>query len=125
MKKITLTIIALLALSACQPVITPTVTNFDDCVAAGNPIMESYPRQCSHEGETFTEEIELPDLSDDCLSFENSKWLPETNECEGISKDACDDLGGTYNECASACRNDPNAEICTMQCVIVCQLKPR
>lgn len=23
-----------------------SVTNFDECVAAGNPVMESYPRQC-------------------------------------------------------------------------------
>jgi len=33
------------------------VTNFEECIAAGNPAMESYPRQCSHKGETFVEEI--------------------------------------------------------------------
>lgn len=35
----------------------PTVTNFSECIAAGNPAMESFPRQCVHEGETFTEEV--------------------------------------------------------------------
>ena len=37
----------------------PTViTNFIECVEAGNPVMESYPRQCrTEEGETFTESI--------------------------------------------------------------------
>jgi len=35
-----------------------TVTNFTECAAAGNPIMESYPRQCSANGQTFTEVIE-------------------------------------------------------------------
>lgn len=34
----------------------PTVTNFSECIAAGNPVMESFPRQCIHEGETYTEE---------------------------------------------------------------------
>ena len=33
------------------------VTNFDECVAKGNPVMESYPRQCQHDGTTFVEEI--------------------------------------------------------------------
>ncbi len=33
------------------------ITNFDECAAAGNPIMESYPRQCRAGGETFTEDI--------------------------------------------------------------------
>ncbi|MFH1404567.1 MAG: hypothetical protein ABIH21_00520 [Patescibacteria group bacterium] len=33
------------------------VNNFDDCVKAGNPVMESYPRQCSSGGEKFVEKI--------------------------------------------------------------------
>lgn len=33
------------------------VENFEACVKAGNPIMESYPRQCQHGGRTFTEDI--------------------------------------------------------------------
>lgn len=31
-----------------------TITNFEECKAAGNPIMESYPEQCSADGKTFT-----------------------------------------------------------------------
>ena len=30
------------------------INNFEDCVAAGNPIMESYPEQCAANGQTFT-----------------------------------------------------------------------
>lgn len=30
------------------------ITNFDECVAAGNPVMESYPEQCAADGRTFT-----------------------------------------------------------------------
>ena len=48
-------------------------------------------------------------------------WIDTAQECEGIGKDACDSMGGQFNECASACRNDPDAQICTMQCVLVCE----
>lgn len=33
---------------------TKVVNSFDECVAAGNPIMESYPEQCAADGKTFT-----------------------------------------------------------------------
>lgn len=33
------------------------VTSFEECAKAGNPVMESYPRQCSAGGQTFTEFI--------------------------------------------------------------------
>lgn len=34
------------------------IKNFEECVAAGNPVMESYPRQCRANNQTFVEEIE-------------------------------------------------------------------
>jgi len=37
------------------------VNNFEECIAAGNPAMESYPRQCRHEGVTYVEEIDAPE----------------------------------------------------------------
>jgi hypothetical protein len=33
---------------------TAGVDSFDKCVAAGNPVMESYPEQCSVNGKTYT-----------------------------------------------------------------------
>lgn len=36
---------------------TAAITNFDECVAAGNPVMESWPRQCRAGEENFTEDI--------------------------------------------------------------------
>ena len=33
------------------------IASFDECVAFGNPVMESYPRQCRAEGKTFIEDI--------------------------------------------------------------------
>lgn len=35
----------------------PIVTNFEECVALGNPAMESYPRQCRAGDKTFVENI--------------------------------------------------------------------
>ncbi len=34
------------------------VTNFEECVATGSPVMESYPRQCRYGNQTFVEVIE-------------------------------------------------------------------
>lgn len=31
--------------------------NFEECVALGNPVMESYPRKCRSGSKTFTEDI--------------------------------------------------------------------
>lgn len=119
MKKLTLFsfFILLFIFSACSEIVK--ITNFDECVAAGNPIMESYPRQCNVEGEIFVEEF---NLQRECLN-NNGKWIDEFNECEFISKDKCEFLGGTFNECGSACRNNPEVEMCTMQCIPYCSFK--
>jgi len=31
----------------------PVVNNFHSCVAAGNPILESYPEQCVNQGQSY------------------------------------------------------------------------
>jgi eight-cysteine-cluster-containing protein len=37
------------------------ITSFEECVAAGNPVMESYPRQCrAEDGQLFVENLEDP-----------------------------------------------------------------
>lgn len=47
------------------PVVTneaPVVLSFEDCEAAGYPVMESSPRQCATpDGRTYTEELPAPD----------------------------------------------------------------
>jgi len=61
------------------------VTNFEECVAAGNPVMESYPRQCRHNGQTFAEEIEplIGGQRDEygCLGPAGYGWSEEANAC--------------------------------------------
>jgi antitoxin component of MazEF toxin-antitoxin module len=50
----------------------------------------------------------------------NGTWIDETKECEGLSEAMCTAREGVFNECASACRNNPEQDVCTLQCVIVC-----
>lgn len=50
----------------------PEVSNFEECVAAGNPVMESYPRRCK----TFTENIGNALEKQDLIQLTN----PQHNE---------------------------------------------
>ena len=61
------------------------------------------------------------ELEQACLD-EGGIFIAEHNECEDISEDACTELGGEYDPCASACRHEPDDVICTAQCVLVCSL---
>lgn len=99
------------------------IDSFEECESAGNPIMESYPRQCrTSDGRNFVEEIaHMGDAMSVCQEF-NGTWLQEFNECEGISEEQCHTMNGTFQECESACRHIPDAEICTAQCVAVCKV---
>ncbi|HUQ30334.1 MAG TPA: hypothetical protein VM103_02320 [Candidatus Paceibacterota bacterium] len=66
-KSIVLSLLGLLMLAGVAGVVYRAVpvtrapvlaTNFEECVAAGNPVMESYPRQCrSANSQLFTEQI--------------------------------------------------------------------
>lgn len=135
MKKLLL-ILPILILIGCtgritHPVDKPmNINSFEECMNAGNPVMESYPRQCQANGQVFTEEVINEELPINCqkpseieISCNNNSgiWIAGTKECENVDQKWCDENGGTWNECASSCRNNPEAEICTMQCVIVCQ----
>ncbi len=44
------------------------------------------------------------------------------HECAGVEEKTCTHLGGTFVDCGSACRHNPKAEMCTLQCVVYCQL---
>lgn len=75
MKKIALVFVFLL--TACAPPSTPPANSFEDCVKLGNPVMESYPRQCNTEDgqhfvETLTEPIVPPKDNEGSGCFEDS-----------------------------------------------------
>lgn len=54
-------------------------------------------------------------------SSNSGQWDAQYTECTGVTSAACGQMGGTFNECASACRHnaDPNAA-CIQMCVAVC-----
>jgi len=49
-------------------------------------------------------------------------YADEFDECLGVEAGQCLALGGAHNECASPCRNDPDAEVCIQSCEVVCSL---
>ncbi len=53
---------------------TPKVTSFQECVAAGNLVMESYPRQCkTPDGQMFREDIGNELEKDDLIRIESPR----------------------------------------------------
>ena len=48
--------------------------------------------------------------------------LNDYDECLGVDQPGCLVLGGEWEECGSACRHDPDATVCTLQCELYCQL---
>lgn len=72
------------------------ITNFQECLEAGYPIMESYPRQCAVPGgETYVEEIEDDLLvggdrdEHGCIGSAGYSWCEPKNKCLRIWEEAC------------------------------------
>ncbi|MFA5420638.1 MAG: hypothetical protein WC280_01250 [Patescibacteria group bacterium] len=63
-----------------------------------------------------------PSVAESCQFF-GGTWLEDFNECEYIDNEWCLSFDGIFNECGSACRNNPEAEMCTLQCVSFCEIK--
>src|SRR3989338_5208499 len=62
MKKIALIILAIMMaiITACaekESISPDNISTFDECVSAGNPVMESYPQQCKANDKTFVEQL--------------------------------------------------------------------
>ena len=55
------------------------ILNFEDCVVGGNPIMETYPRQCRHGDQTFVENVSLSMSREEAVQIAG-----ETQECTTV-----------------------------------------
>ncbi|MBW3017285.1 hypothetical protein KY316_02845 [Candidatus Woesearchaeota archaeon] len=79
-------ILALAVLAGCAE--QAQITNFDECAAAGNPVMESYPRQCRANGQTFVEES--------CSTSEGEIYILTLNDAKAIA--AASECGSNFKE---------------------------
>jgi hypothetical protein len=55
------------------------ISSFEDCVAAGNPVMESYPPQCIANGQNFTQNIGNELEKVDLIKISNPRPATEIN----------------------------------------------
>jgi hypothetical protein len=76
------------------------------------------------ESNQLKETVNFAAKENSCL-VNKGVWYPDENVCEinSLSQSQCIARGGVFNECASACRHDPKAQVCTMQCVLTCTFK--
>jgi len=83
------------------------VNSFDECVAAGNPVMKSYPRQCRSEGILFVEDISIkcePGQRDVDACIEIYQPVCATVNVVCITE-PCDPVEQTFPNSCKACTN--------------------
>jgi len=66
-------------ISGCESSMMVQVHDFDSCVMKGNPVLESYPRQCQDNGVTYVEDIATYDFSSYCAD-QNVKAVYKCDE---------------------------------------------
>jgi hypothetical protein len=67
----------------------------------------------------FRQNTNTSTLASSCTA-NGGTWVADYDECEWISEKACTELGGTFNECDSACRHESEPVACTLNCVAIC-----
>lgn len=76
------------------------ITNYEECVAAGNPILESYPEKCiAEDGGIFTKQIDSLEqfqgcqIDDDCIPLPSdchpTSCINKEYESEFIKPEVC------------------------------------
>lgn len=117
-------VIAVLLLNANKDDNSSEITNFQECIDAGNPAMESYPRQCRAGDQTFVEEIEgLPLAPPDVPEGQIGEPIEEPSEPSAqppgssICEDQCGD--GVCQEIVclgTGCPCGESATTCSIDC---------
>ena len=83
------------------------ISSFDECVAAGNPVMESYPRQCRAGDNLFIEEI-AENKAHYCTAEEKAAKI-----CTMDYNPVCGDDMETYGNACGACGKGAAAQSST------------
>lgn len=105
------------------------------CITSANFVWDVKIGSCVHASKVSTSTtattitkpstpIRLSDpMAQNLCNSKGGQWSEKVRECLGVNKNTCESIGGEFAECASPCRNDPNAQVCTMMCVQVCTIK--
>jgi len=83
----------------CQGVFEGEVDNFDKCVEAGYPILQSYPRQCKiSDMQTFVEEHCIKEGTNEILTLADAEQIAIDSECGDRLKEnhVCNKDTGTW-----------------------------
>jgi hypothetical protein len=65
------------------------ITSFEECMAAGHPVMESFPRQCrTPDGQTFTEDVQEQMQKDDLIRVSTPRAYAEVSSPITITGEA-------------------------------------
>lgn len=79
---------------------TSTINSYEECVAAGNPIMESYPEQCAANGKTFVRDISGDVKANEYTSEKGVKILidmPTKNQSVSVPFDVSGQVPGNWS----------------------------
>ena len=101
-------ILALLFVAGCTQ--SANVSTFEECVEAGNPILESFPERCIHDG---VEYINDASLALNCETKQET-FCPSTNECVTVWNNYCEEFSEFYIE-PSICTREYNPVCGVMQ----------
>ena len=85
--------------SIYEEVIVDELVTFKECVEAGNPILESYPRQCERsDGRIFIEEFCSKIDTQELLTLADAKQIAINSECGDRLKEPsmCNQDTGTW-----------------------------
>lgn len=52
-----------------------SINSFDECVAAGNPVMESFPEQCAADGQTWSNPNQKAPILEDVITLPTESWV--------------------------------------------------
>lgn len=101
-------------------------TNIGSCVPASkvSTSSASSTTTTSTVKSSSTKPASVPaSIAENLCRSNGGEWSTTFRECLNVGKQMCSDIGGNYNECASACRHNPDAEVCPTYCVEVCTIK--
>lgn len=93
---------------------TQVIASFEECVAAGNPILESYPEQCiTEDGDLFVRQLSSEELRRNNPDYPSKEYYGgSTNSACSSSSDCV--INGCNSETCGSTSDDPLASICVV-----------